>query len=185
MLDKAVQRYVARQYYSAIRSVDREATYRLPGRRRMGYTDTERNVPLAEALGAICVQRFDDSRNSAIHTTFRSSLRSSSIREPRYPLLRVVFIGCQAWYATALLLVGFRCDGARPRRQACTAESREEFGDTRATLPPSRCRFRETDTESVIAGQPPRIQEGYPVDTTDSMIPPQVHLRRPDRKSVV
>jgi hypothetical protein len=49
-------------------------------------------MPLAEAAGAICVQRFDGSRNSAIHTTYRISLRSSSIREPRYPLLRVVFM---------------------------------------------------------------------------------------------
>ena len=48
-------------------------------------------MPSAEASGAICVQRFDGSRNSAIHTTYRISLRSSSIREPRYPLLRVVF----------------------------------------------------------------------------------------------
>lgn len=47
-------------------------------------------MPSAEALGTICVQRFDDSRNSAIHTTYRISLRSSSLREPRYPLLRVV-----------------------------------------------------------------------------------------------
>ena len=47
-------------------------------------------MPSAEASGAICVQRFDDSRNSAIHTTYRISLRSSSLREPRYPLLRVV-----------------------------------------------------------------------------------------------
>jgi hypothetical protein len=49
---------------------------------------------LAEASSAICVQRFDDSRNSAIHTTYRISLRSSSLREPRYPLLRVVLVGC-------------------------------------------------------------------------------------------
>ena len=41
---------------------------------------------------AMCVQRFDDSRNSAIHTTYRISLRSSSLREPRYPLLRVVSV---------------------------------------------------------------------------------------------
>ena len=39
---------------------------------------------------AICVQRFDDSLNSAIRITYRISLRSSSLREPRYPLLRVV-----------------------------------------------------------------------------------------------
>ena len=40
---------------------------------------------------AMCVQRFDDSRNSAIHTTYRNSLRSSSLREPRDPLSKVVF----------------------------------------------------------------------------------------------
>jgi hypothetical protein len=38
---------------------------------------------------AICVQRFDDSRK-AIHTTYRISLRSSSLREPRDPLSKVV-----------------------------------------------------------------------------------------------
>ncbi len=46
----------------------------------------------AGASTAICVQRFDDSRNSAIHTTYRISLRSSSLREPRYPLFRVISI---------------------------------------------------------------------------------------------
>jgi hypothetical protein len=37
----------------------------------------------------MCVQRFDDSQCSAIHITFRALLRSSSIREPRDPLLKV------------------------------------------------------------------------------------------------
>ena len=49
-------------------------------------------MPSAEASGAICVQRYDDSRDSAIHISYRSSLRSSSLREPRYPLLRVVLL---------------------------------------------------------------------------------------------
>jgi hypothetical protein len=46
-------------------------------------------------MTAICVQRFDDSLNSAIRMTYRISLRSSSVREPRYPGHRVVsmFIG--------------------------------------------------------------------------------------------
>ena len=43
-----------------------------------------------EAGSAICVQSLDDSLNSAIRTTYRISLRSSSLREPRYPLLKVV-----------------------------------------------------------------------------------------------
>ena len=38
----------------------------------------------------MCVQRFDDSQCSAIHITFRASLRSSSMREPRDPLLKVL-----------------------------------------------------------------------------------------------
>lgn len=86
---------------------------------RGGVTDSEPDMPSAGASGAICVQRFDGSRNSAIHTTYRSSLRSSSIQEPRYPLLRVVFcwIGCceapflpfrvvSVWSVRGVVLVG-------------------------------------------------------------------------------
>ena len=36
----------------------------------------------------MCVQRFDDSLNPAIHITYRISLRSSSFVEPRDPSLR-------------------------------------------------------------------------------------------------
>ncbi len=36
---------------------------------------------------ADCVRRVDDSRYVACHTTFRDLLRSSSMREPRYPSL--------------------------------------------------------------------------------------------------
>lgn len=41
---------------------------------------------------ARCVQRYDDSRRSAIRMAYRSSLRSSSMREPRDSLPRVVFL---------------------------------------------------------------------------------------------
>ena len=47
-------------------------------------------MPPGKPEGASCVQEFDDSLNSAIRITYRISLRSSSLREPRYPLLRVV-----------------------------------------------------------------------------------------------
>ena len=40
--------------------------------------DAQTNVPSAKASGANCVQRLDDSRDSAIHTKYRISLRSSS-----------------------------------------------------------------------------------------------------------
>ena len=38
----------------------------------------------------MCVQNFDDSRGFAIRITYRISLRSSSLWEPRHPLLKVV-----------------------------------------------------------------------------------------------
>ena len=38
---------------------------------------------------AICVQSLDDSLDSAIRITYRISLRSSSLREPRHPPLKV------------------------------------------------------------------------------------------------
>src|SRR5271156_5173416 len=53
--------------------------------------DTRTGVLLGIPRSARCVQRFDDSLNSAIHITYRISLRSSSMREPRDPLLKVVF----------------------------------------------------------------------------------------------
>ena len=54
--------------------------------------DTQTDMLPGEPGGAICVQSFDDSLNSAIRTTYRISLRSSSLREPRYPLLEVVWL---------------------------------------------------------------------------------------------
>ena len=41
---------------------------------------------------AMCVQSLDDSLDSAIRITYRILLRSSSMREPRYPLLGVVLL---------------------------------------------------------------------------------------------
>lgn len=60
----------------------------------IGYeSGTQANVlPGDDHESATCVQRFDDSLIPAIHTTYRISLRSSSSREPRYPLLGVVII---------------------------------------------------------------------------------------------
>ena len=47
-----------------------------------------RYAPTARARAAICVQRFDDSLNPAIHITYRVSRRSSSLHEPRDPSLK-------------------------------------------------------------------------------------------------
>jgi len=48
--------------------------------------DSEEYVLSGIPKSAVCVQRFDDSLNSAIRITYRSLLRSSSMREPRHPL---------------------------------------------------------------------------------------------------
>ena len=57
----------------------------------MGLGTVPQTDVLMVTISAICVQNFDDSLSPAIHTTYRISLRSSSLREPRYPLLRVVY----------------------------------------------------------------------------------------------
>lgn len=49
-----------------------------------------RHTPLSRS--AICVQKLDDSRNSAIRLKYRDSLRFSSLQEPRYPSIRVVVV---------------------------------------------------------------------------------------------
>ena len=55
-----------------------------------GNTDTDTGILPGIPESAICVQDFDDSLNSAIRITYRSSQRSSSMCEPRHPLLKVV-----------------------------------------------------------------------------------------------
>ncbi len=55
-----------------------------------GGNDARIGMPLGIPGGAMCVQRLDDSLKSAIHTSYRISLRSSSMPEPRDPLLKVV-----------------------------------------------------------------------------------------------
>ena len=55
-----------------------------------GRNDARTGMPGRLLPGAMCVQRFDDSLNSAIHITYRISLRSSSMPEPRDPLLKVL-----------------------------------------------------------------------------------------------
>ena len=87
------------------------AVYSTTARRRK-KGDTQPDMLLGYN-SAICVQKFNDSRKSAIHTTFRALLRSSSTHEPRDPLFRVVF-----WF----LVVFFRallCSAAREKEIDC------------------------------------------------------------------
>ena len=102
----------------------------------------------------MCVQRFDDSLNSAIHITYRISLRSSSMPEPRDPLLKVLF---------HLHL--------RLRRQI-QQELKGATGGTpgRVRGPPGQSISFTEGWAKAPALRPTRLLV---------MIPPQVHLRRP------
>jgi hypothetical protein len=77
-------------------------------------------VLLGLPKSAICVQRFDDSLNATYHITYRDLLRSSSLREPRYPLLRVIVL----FYVD--LKINVWLTAPRHRRQRKTANSQNE-----------------------------------------------------------
>ena len=66
--------------------------------------------------GAMCVQRFDDSLNSAIHITYRISLRSSSMPEPRDPLLKVLIICFLITQRRCKKIKSLSTSGGRARR---------------------------------------------------------------------
>ena len=71
----------------------------------------------------MCVQRFDDSLNSAIHITYRISLRSSSLPEPRDPLLKVLFnLTCSQ---TSIFQAGLANSGRRgpPRAEGAPRQA--------------------------------------------------------------
>ena len=169
------------------------------GRHRGGVgTPLEGTYFQAKLGNAMCVQSLDDSLNSAIHITYRISLRSSSLREPRYPSTGVVLRGL--WGA----------DDRRPPKAADDARTRgvgrrgAPRDDTRRAAhalpndasaltlgrmptrpqpepPPERTRGRG-HAEADPKGGPPaarkpkfaRGSEWIPV-----MILPQVHLRKP------
>ena len=56
----------------------------------MQSIDTEPGMRSGIPESTICVQDPVDSRNSAIHNAYRTSLRPSSLFEPRHPSLKVV-----------------------------------------------------------------------------------------------
>jgi hypothetical protein len=108
----------------------------------------------------MCVQRFDDSRNSAIHITYRISLRSSSMPEPRDPLLKVLTI-----FISLRQPIFIRVHRA-PRR--ARARGRMSPGDRVAPVGPPKQQVLETRVGGWAARGPHSV-----------MILPQVHLRKP------
>ena len=84
-------------------------------KRARGENDAETDMLLGIPRSAICVQRFDDSLNSAIHTTYRVLLRSSSIHEPRDPPLKVVndlIIKTSLTNSTVCKFARLKCQGS-------------------------------------------------------------------------
>ena len=108
----------------------------------------------------MCVQRFDDSRNSAIHITYRISLRSSSMPEPRDPLLKVltIFIVLRQPIFIRVLRALRR---ARARGQTSPGDQVTPVG------PPKQQVYR--DKGGRLGREGPH----------SVMILPQVHLRKP------
>ncbi|KAG9444697.1 hypothetical protein H6P81_016037 [Aristolochia fimbriata] len=132
------------------------------GQERMGCT-----LDLV-ASGATCVQRLDGSRDTAIHTKYRISLRSSSMREPRYPLPRVV-LGYRVRGRTPWGAADAEPVGAGHKREARGFDGR--FAPGRAPVAAGyrvqlvrlgRARFVESTmilpqwtSRNVIGGEPP------------------------------
>lgn len=153
------------------------------------------------ASGATCVQRLDDSRDSAIHTKYRILLRSSSMREPRYPLPRVV---CATVTTTPPRRARDRGDGralvrsvvpwrvprrgslyARGgRREAPLARARGTRGAGAPGASRTRPRVEEAGSRPLLR---PPSREGCVTTCSrvvllrrvSTMILPQVHLRKP------
>ena len=129
---------------------------------------------------AMCVQRFDDSRNSAIRITYRILLRSSSMPEPRDPLLKVFAALLRRFIfrrAPIGAIVCGRPPSRLPDRDLRAAALRRPDNRIEVTCRgglaprPPRERFRHRVREE----EPPPGRRG-----PDSvMILPQVHLRKP------
>ncbi len=125
-------------------------------------------MPARILAGAMCVQRFDDSLNSAIHITYRISLRSSSMPEPRDPLLKV--------------LIHFRNAYERRREGSDYKKTREGVYNKSFRLVLRRAPWSGAATHP---GQ--RSRRGNSLVTftlglgvvNSVMIPPLVHQRRP------
>lgn len=68
------------------------------------FADTQTDILPRGPDSAICVQGLDDSQNSAIHMTYHILLCPSSIGEPRYPMLKVVFSNIHIFLGLLTLL---------------------------------------------------------------------------------
>ena len=102
---------------------------------------------------AMCVQGFDDSLNSAIHTTYRISLRPSSLRLPRHPwfaIVKVVFLvkatteAAAFWFRNNWLLFKRCLIKIVPQRRGGTRQIRLCATESPAGLNIHLCRMMAT-----------------------------------------
>ena len=138
---------------------------------RRVVTPLEETCFSAEPRSAICVQRFDDSLNSAIRTTYRISLRSSSLREPRYPSAGVVCVSRQ--------LVRSSGEQATTTGLRGGKEGPTYYEEDRPTAREVRPRRRERREEESPNPSPP---EGSPPRRAAAAAAEQLLLRRPRRR---
>ena len=128
-------------------------------RARAGRAPRRVEAPLEEACSqaepgsASCVQRFDDSLNSAIRTTYRISLRSSSLREPRYPSTRVV------WFTILERLASTR------HARLCGAHTLRSLKKTQKEVR-LRCASRNTERSACVPVNS-KPQSDEPTENTD------------------
>lgn len=74
----------------------------------------------------MCVQELDDSLNHAFHISYRISLRSSSLREPRYPLFTLVLVLVVLfWFGGKLSTKNFECDFPVEQAHLCRNGKRQ------------------------------------------------------------
>ena len=139
---------------------------------------------------ARCVQRFDDSLDSAIRITYRISLRSSSLWEPRHPPVRVVwhFRFCQNrrsapfYKSSRSQSFGVQHSLVRPY---CFMNWRvDDWGRNRPHIHSHKRRFcaagpKAVDGRSHKGRRPEGFAGLYKRMDIMVMILPQVHLRKP------
>ncbi|KAL5101955.1 hypothetical protein RYX36_006282 [Vicia faba] len=123
------------------------------------------------ASGATCVQRLDGSRDSAIHTKYRISLRSSSMQEPRYPLPRVILyhvskhIPARKPFSGAMQRRGFEfwCGGERTSSSASEPKVSRGFtyGNLVTTSPSLNDKVQWTSHNVAGSGPPTSPQSEH------------------------
>ena len=143
--------------------------------------DTQTGMLLGIPRSARCVQRFDDSLNSAIHITYRISLRSSSMREPRDPLLKVVFYKLYIQHSKHILEVvknDIDLKNTRESRLFFSAAVPQLWIEIQKNRPGLQYVHSWRNDKDDKRAHTPKSQQ-QPVQVYSIMILPQVHLRKP------